>query len=78
MNKGLYKNAPLATNVGDRTVHQFVQTINRFLSRGQTDFTLMNKSFSLQHAYGEKWQLFGPEGHVCWFEKDTQGTYVPA
>lgn len=88
MNKALYKNtthknAPhdntsMTTKIGDRTINQLVQAINRFLSIGQTHFTLMNKPFFLEHAYGEKWQLSGPDGHVCWLEKGPCGSFVPA
>lgn len=72
------RNTIFTANIKDRAVFQFVQDINRFLTHGQTQFEMWNKAFTLEHAHGEKWQLIGPDGHVCWFEKNMQGTYVPA
>lgn len=76
MTKASNKNSTFT--IKDGAISQFVQAINRFLTHGQTQFEMWNKAFTLEHAYGEKWQLIGPDGHVCWFEKDLRGNYMPA
>lgn len=72
------KNNNATTTVGYRTISQFLQALNDALTRGWTEFTLFGKTFALQHAHDDCWQLFGPDGPAGWVEKNERGTYALA
>ena len=66
------------TTIGNRSIYQFLQALNDALTRGWTEFQHFGKTFALVYAYGDRWQLLGPDGPAGWVEKDERGSYALA